>query len=72
MAACDSVTVMRDGVSVQTVAITATTPEALAAAIVGEADVHVDVAPETRLDGAGQPPHGARHPARCPSGDVAR
>ena len=51
MAACDSVTVMRDGVSVQTVAIADTTPEALAAAIVGDADVHVHVAPETRLDG---------------------
>lgn len=52
MAACDSVTVMRDGVSVQTVAISDTTPQALAAAIVGDADGHVHVAPGTRLGGA--------------------
>lgn len=52
MAACDTVTVMRDGVSVQTVAISETTPEQLAAAIVGHADTHVHVAPETRLSGS--------------------
>jgi ABC-type sugar transport system ATPase subunit len=52
IAACDTVTVMRDGVSVQTVPTAETGPEALAAAIVGDADVHVRVAPEARLDGA--------------------
>lgn len=52
MAACDTVTVMRDGASVETAAIVATTPEKLAAAIVGHADTHVHVAPETRLSGA--------------------
>lgn len=52
MAACDTVTVMRDGLSVQTVAIAQTSPSELAAAIVGNADTHVHVAPETRLSGA--------------------
>lgn len=51
MAACDNVTVMRDGASVETVAIDDTTPEQLAAAIVGKADTHVRVAPEARLRG---------------------
>ena len=52
MAACDTVTVMRDGVSVETVAVSETTPEELASAIVGQADTHVHVAAQTRLSGA--------------------
>lgn len=51
MAACDSVTVMRDGVSVQTVTIASTSPHQLAAAIVGNADTHVHVVQEPRLRG---------------------
>ncbi|MDP9460030.1 MAG: sugar ABC transporter ATP-binding protein [Actinomycetota bacterium] len=51
MAACDNVTVMRDGVTVETVSIGSTTAQELAAAIVGDADTHVRVVPETRLSG---------------------
>ena len=42
MAACDTVTVLRDGRSVETVSVADTTPEELAAAIVGDADTRVD------------------------------
>ncbi len=42
MAACDTVTVMRDGRSVWTVKVADTTPEDLAAAIVGDADTRVE------------------------------
>lgn len=51
MAACDAVTVMRDGVSVETVPVASTSPHQLAAAIVGNADTHVHVLPEPRLRG---------------------
>lgn len=53
MSACDAVTVMRDGVSVETVWAESTGPQQLAAAIVtvGNADTHVHVLPEPRLRG---------------------
>ena len=52
MAACDTVTVMRDGRSVETVTVPDTTAAHLAAAIVGDTDVALHAAPQARLDGA--------------------
>lgn len=52
IAACDSVTVMRDGVSVQTVDIADTSSEELAASIVGDTDVHPHVTQGTRRGGS--------------------